>query len=93
MQRLTTCTVLRNGEADQLGPSARSRPPRRPLPRFRDWNQLNPTFATYLFPPLASALAVALMIASEVTVAPLVASIPFTLCLATIFRGTSVNAE
>jgi len=41
----------------------------------------------------ASALAVALMMASEVIVAPLVASTPLTLCLAMILRGTSVKAE
>lgn len=43
--------------------------------------------------PLARALAVALMIASDVMVAPLTASMPFSPCLATICLGVSFMAE
>ena len=45
------------------------------------------------FAAAARALAVALMIASEVIVAPLVASTPLTPCLAMSFFGVSVKAE
>jgi hypothetical protein len=50
----------------------------------------NTSLSDYLSP---SALAVAFTIASDVIVALLVVSIPFTLCLAMIFLGVSVRAE
>ena len=53
---------------------------------------LRPAFSFPLFPYFicaASALAAALMIATEVIVAPLVASIPLKPCFSTIFRVVS----
>jgi hypothetical protein len=61
--------------------------------RFRRSQNRQEPVGSHYFSPLARAFAVALMIASEVIVALLVASIPATPCRSRIFFGVSVSDE